>query len=112
MTNLTPHSIRVLSSPEGALLAEVPPSGKTARVAVKTVQTGTVEIAGAQVPVYSTEFGSVEGLPADGGPYIVSLAVRQAVPSRTDIFSTGELKRGPDGQPVGCVGLVGNGVAL
>lgn len=103
-TNLTPHSIRVLH-PDGTLAAEFPPSGTVARVATKSELVGTLH----GVPIFHVVRGAVQGLPDGDGPFVVSLLVRESLPQDTRLFSPGELRRGLDGQPLGCVGLVGNG---
>lgn len=111
--NLTPHVIRVYSPDRVTLEGEFPPSGQTARVAVTRTLLGAV----AGVSIYGSSTGAVTGLPpvetsGDVQRLIVSLAVRSALPQDVRLFSPGELLRGPDGQPIGCVGLDGNGGAL
>ena len=105
--NLTPHAVRVLDS-DGSVAAEFPPSGTVARVATKSEPVSTLH----GVPIFRVVRGSVQGLPDGDGPFIVSLLVRESLPDDTRLFSPGELRRGPDGQPVGCVGLTCNGGAL
>ncbi len=110
--NLTPHVIRVMC-PDGGPTVEIPPSGQVARVATTTTRVGRVN----GLVIYQSITGEVTGLlpvgtSGDVQRLIVSLAVRAARPMDTRLFSPGELRRGPDGQPVGCVGLVGNGGAL
>lgn len=116
LLNLTPHRITVLDRDGKTVLAEIEPSGKIARVAVTRRETGLihirgtigeVDIPGNSIPVYRSEYGSVEGLPAPqrGIIYVVSTLVRQACGGRLDVMSPGELVRGSDGQPVGCKGL-------
>lgn len=102
--NLTPHLIRVID-PDGGPTVEIPPSGMVARVATTTTRVGRVN----GLVIYTSVTGEVTGLPTGEGRFVVSLAVRAARPMDTRLFSPGELRRGPDGQPVGCVGLVGNG---
>lgn len=105
--NLTPHAIRVLN-PDGSLALEIAPSGSVARVATRSEQIGTLD----GVPIFRVVRGAVTGLPDGDGRFIVSLLVRESAPGDVRLFSPGELRRGPDGQPVGCVGLVGNGGGL
>jgi hypothetical protein len=120
MINLTPHAVRVVS-PDGTLLAEYPASGLVARVSMETAPALTLYgQTGAEIPVCTQRPGPVTGLPpvrltgagSYGELYIVSAMVRTACPDRRDLFSPGELVRGADGQPTGCLGLVVNGGAL
>lgn len=88
LINLTPHSI-TLCAPDGALLAEIAPSGQVARVT--TTPGALTEVAGVPVPVAQpTAFGAVEGLPAAQAStfYIVSTLVAQ-VAKRADVLSPG-----------------------
>lgn len=103
--NLTPHDITVLAE-DGTVLAVIPASGAVARVSMTRMAIGTV----AGLPAYRLTPGPVVGLPdpSEGVILIVSAMVREAVKGRMDVFSPGDLKRGPDGQPIGCVGLTGN----
>ena len=97
--NLTPHGIRVLNM-NGSLAVELPPSGQVARVSVTREPSGNGPITlkdGRRIPVYRHETGAVTGLPAaefspvDGTTFfLVSLAVRLAVPERRDVLSPGE----------------------
>ena len=122
----------------GTVLVTVPPSGQIARVSTHTLENGSVLANGQPVPVFTVKTGEVTGLPNEQTPdcpycrqiggvgqfdticsehgkangyaetYLVSLAVRLAVPDRRDVFSPGELIRDGNGQPVGCIGLAGN----
>lgn len=102
--NLTPHGIHVMDGDGNQLLA-VDPSGTLARVDVTRKRKGTID----NVPIYSTTYGQVTGLPAprDGVFYIVSGMVRDAVPDRDDLVSPGLLVRDDDGRPIGCKGFDG-----
>ena len=121
LKNLTPHSISVFAADGKTLLVTVPPSGVIARVTVSRVETGVVPIEPdaaailrhdplAGIPVYVGTYGAVTGLPAPdlGTVYIVSAMVRQAVQTRRDVLSPGELIRDAAGQPLGCRGLEAN----
>lgn len=105
LVNLTPHNIDIFS-PNGEHLVSIPPSGDVARVSAFPVRVGTTDH---HVSLFINRYGPVEGLPAPqlGVLYITSAMVRMATP-RGDVASPGELKRGPDGKPIGCVGLVVN----
>jgi hypothetical protein len=119
--NLTPHAINVFAADGTTLLVIVPPSGEIARVSFSRVKTGVVPIEGdaeallredplAGIPVFVNNYGAVSGLPAPqfGTIYVVSAMVRQAVPTRRDVLSPGELIRDAAGQPIGCRGLEAN----
>lgn len=78
MKNLTPHDI-VLQLPSGERVT-LPPSGTVARVSTIATDTG---LAMAGVRVVRNTYGPVQGLPADGGPCIVSGMVLAALPAGT-----------------------------
>lgn len=99
IVNLTAHSITEVTSGQ-----VFPASGIIARVKANTVKIS--EHLGC--PLYSTNFGELEGLPApiEGTVYIVSSLALNAVPKdRTDVVAPGNLQRNEHGQPVGCVGF-------
>jgi hypothetical protein len=102
--NVTPHDIRLIG-PDGAI-KEVARTLAVARVTQTLEQVGSSD----GIPIYRATYGPVEGLP-DPEPdtlFIVSALVRAACPDRSDLASPGELVRGPDGQPIGCRGLIIN----
>ena len=104
IVNLTPHVVVVLPlSGEGQGRA-IPPSGTAARVSMSTVPAGTAD----ELEVTRQVPGAIVGLPdeCEGVWLLVSALVRLALPGRPDLLSPGELVRGPDGQPIGCRGLV------
>jgi hypothetical protein len=90
---------------DGTVLVDVPPSGEVARVTTSRTQTG--EVYG--IPLFTSRFGEVTGLPParERTLFVVSglVAGHPDVRGREDVYSPGELVRGPDGQPVGCRGL-------
>ena len=104
IVNLTPHVLNVLNA-DASIRLDVPPCGTVARVATSRVQTGEVN----GLPLFETRFGEVTGLPApvEGVVLVVSglVAGHPSVRDRADVYSPGELVRGPDGQPTGCRGL-------
>ena len=111
IVNLTPHTLNILNA-DGGIRVDVAPLGvgsnalsNAARVATSRVQTGEVN----GLPLFETRFGEVNGLPdaREGVIFVVSglVAAHPSVRERADVFSPGELVRGPDGQPVGCRGL-------
>jgi len=112
LVNLTPHTLNILSA-NGGLVFKLEPSGNVARVSVFNdpmldLDDKSMFVNG--VPLFAQSVGDVVGLPEpqEGTFYVVSTLVRNAVPDRTDVFSPGDLKRDVGGQPVGCIGLVGN----
>ena len=114
LVNLTPHKIVVFASADAAESSvEVEPSGQVARVSSTTKPKASALSAEYGFPTVRTVFGEVTGLPEskDGVVYIVSGMVLDAVgksqPDRQDVYAPGELLRGPDGQPRGCIGLRG-----
>ena len=97
--NLTSHTINEVTTG-----LAIPPSGRVARVKASTIK--SAEHAG--VPIYSSTFGAVEGLPEPQTDviYIVSALALNAVPTnRTDVVSPGSLQRNEYNQPIGCCGF-------
>ena len=97
--NLTSHTINEITTG-----LAIPPSGRVARVKASTIK--SAEHAG--VPIYSSTFGDVEGLPVPKPDviYIVSALALNAVPTnRTDVVSPGNLQRNEHNQPIGCCGF-------
>lgn len=98
--NLTPHDITIVFDDGSSLV--FPPSGQLARVAVKTVRTGTLIVAGKEIPITHSEFGEAYGLPApkEDTIYIVSLAVAKSAPERRDLYVPNEGVRDAHGRTV------------
>ena len=99
--NLTSHTIN-----ETTTGLEIPRSGIVARVKQST--TKAAKHAG--VPIYTSVFGEVEGLPApqEDVIYILSALTLNAVSEdRTDVVAPGNLQRDERGQPIGCMGFRG-----
>lgn len=85
--NLTPHDINVRLGEQEFVF---PASGKVARVAVTQQPRQPIVFNGVEIPVVSTEFGEVEGLPEskEGVIYIVSALVLTALKgSRADVVA-------------------------
>lgn len=103
LVNLTPHPISIVSA-DGTIIRTINTSGSLARVSYKTVATGEV-VDG--IPVTTTEFGKVEGLPEPSAEtcYIVSAIVAQRVPHRRDVFVPNESVRDEKGRIIGCRSL-------
>lgn len=102
LINLTPHSINVVQA-DGTAFRSVPPSGTLARCAVSRRQVGDVD----GIPVNTTSFGAVEGLPPPQVDtlYIVSALVAQALPHRTDLLIPDDAVRDEKGRVIGCRAL-------
>ena len=90
--NLTPHVVNV-----GELV--IPPSGQLARCAVRRIYAETH----GGVSLYSTEYGSVDGIPPseEGVMFIVSALVLGSS-TRGDLVTPGELVRDSQGKVIGC----------
>lgn len=82
MLNLTPHAIGVIDGVDGVTVHNIPASGQVARVAATPVIQGTLGLpGGVVVPVTSTVYGDVTGIPAPGGEkFIVSSLVLDRLP--------------------------------
>ena len=106
MKNLTPHAISVQNA--NGEVVTFPPAGVLARVSTSTVLVGQVE----GFPIYRTQYGEVEGVPAAGTErFLVSAMVLAqlgeeyagwAFAPRTD----GSAVRNEKGHIVHVVGLV------
>ena len=97
--NLTAHSITEVTTG-----LTFPATGKVVRVKQST--TKVAEHMG--IPLYSTVFGQVEGLPEPTPDtiYIVSALALQAIPStRKDVVSPGNILKDEHGKIVGCTGF-------
>ena len=97
--NLTSHDINEVTTG-----LTIPVSGRVARVKSSTIKVAEHQ----QVPIYSSTFGDIEGLPEPQANviYIVSALALHAVPAdRLDVVSPGSLQRNQHGQPVGCCGF-------
>ena len=100
LINLTPQEVTLCGM-------RIKPDGTLARVTMTRKQTGQLDIDGTIVPIYSTAYGAVTGLPRpnDGVGYIVSALVRSAAPDRRDIYSPADLVRDAAGIVTGCNSL-------
>lgn len=128
IVNLTPHSLVLLAEDEkgsiagavgfgrGArqakfrLVAELASEG-VARATTSVESAGTIEVAGASVPVTKTVFGGTGDLPAptEGMRLVVSLITASAANAegRTtdDLLVVGEAVRDEDGKIIGVTGF-------
>lgn len=122
--NLTPHPLVILEEhPEGEIegtsenglssfsrfrkIAEIPPSGKIARVLQEEVEIGAFLFGKARVPVKKVRYGKVEGLPSpqQGIYYFVSAitarGAKEAGRPTFDLLFPGKLVRNRKGEIVG-----------
>ena len=96
LVNLTPHEVNI-----GDL--DFPASGTVARVVVEHLEIGDH----AGIPLLVGSYGEVSNLPEpkEGVLYIVSAAVRTALPQRKDLGSPAHLVRDDEGRIIGCLAL-------
>lgn len=116
IVNLTPHPINLHVRGYPAIV-NIPPSGTVARVSVNEEEIGFIvpednaqgELSASQadVPIISSTFGDVEGLPAsqEGTIYLVSGLVLARCAGRGDVFAPGWPVRDEKGHIVGCRAL-------
>lgn len=99
--NLTPHDIHIIA--RSGVIRTIEKSGQVARCAESITDIGTID----GVAITRTVFGEVTGLPdpIDGTVFIVSMAIRSALPDRTDLASPGKIVRDENGVIVGCQSL-------
>ena len=102
--NYTPHTVNIIDT-EGNKLQDFPPTGE-ARCQQSTVVAGTI----GDIPITSTSFGFVVGLPneQEGTYYIVSRLIRQVLPNRADLLVPNEIIRDDVGRVIGCKSLAIN----
>ena len=94
--NLTPHEVNIGDF-------DFPASGTVARVVVEHHEIGNH----AGIPLLVGSYGEVSNLPEpeEGVLYIVSAAVRTALPQRKDLGSPAHLVRDEEGRIIGCLAL-------
>lgn len=103
--NRTPHAITVLSE-VGEMLMIIPPSGTVARVSISQELLTTLNVDGVQIPVFSTRYEEITGLPAARhGTYVITSSIVASATDREDVLAPSDLVRGKDGQPIGCRGF-------
>ena len=106
--NLTPHALTIISGENNMQKLVVEPSGIVARVAAHTENIGNITTDnGFVIPLTTTVFGQVEGLPAPetGTIYVVSSLVAGRVPDRKDVLIPNESIRDDKGRIIGCLSL-------
>lgn len=101
IVNLTPHPINVIQN--GKPVLTIPTSGTIARCTQKDTLQGDLN----GIPLYTTTFGNVSGIPEEQEDvfYVVSLLVAQAVQNRKDLLITVKAVRDEQGRIIGCGGL-------
>jgi hypothetical protein len=110
IVNLTPHTINIVK--EDNTILRIEPSGNLARVTTSTECVDVVTVktdvnTGFDIPITTTRYGEVEGLP-DPTPntiYVVSSLVAERVPGRRDVFIPNESVRDDKGRIIGCRSL-------
>ncbi|MFG1976987.1 hypothetical protein ACGFJC_47310 [Nonomuraea fuscirosea] len=115
VVNTTPHPVRIYAAdtPDRAtaeqlaagLLAEIPPSGRMARLASTDLGARPpVDVDGVPVPVTAVSYGDVENMPAPapGVWYVVPLLTALAATGREDLLVPHKQVRNADGTVVGC----------
>lgn len=102
--NYTPHTVNIIDS-EGNKIQDFPSQGE-ARCQQTTKDVGII----GNVPITSTTFGEVTGLPGEqeGTYYIVSRLIRQALPDRNDLLVPNDMVRDEAGRIIGCKSLANN----
>lgn len=101
--NYTPHEINIIT--EDGKTYNFPSIGN-ARCNQTTIAAGTI----GNIPISSTTFGKIEGLPEEkpNAYYIVSRLVKQACPNRRDLLVPNEIIRDETGKIIGCKSLANN----
>lgn len=103
--NLTPHEIKIYRHANDENPVVIPPSGTVARVSVEYTIVGITEN---DFPIYSVEYGDVQGIPSileKNVGYIVSTMVLEAI-RENNFYAPGMLRRDSKGNVIGCIGLV------
>lgn len=102
--NYTPHTVNIIDA-EGNKIKDFPSQGE-ARCQQTTKAVGII----GNVPITSTTFGEVTGLPEEqeGTCYIVSRLIRQALPGRSDLLVPNDMIRDEVGRIIGCKSLANN----
>lgn len=100
IVNLTKNIVRFISD-NGNVIKEIPPSGRTVKVDVKTQIIGQVD----DIPVTDNIYSRLVGLPEPQKDtiYIVPKIVAQAC-DRTDVFAPNQAIKS-DGEIIGCKSL-------
>ena len=111
LINLTPHLVRIHCQDGKILELPAPPEGTPIpRVDMDPVPVGVTSQDGKDIMIYEAGEPRITHLPEPvlGRRLLVSAVLRLACPDRRDLYSPGELIRGPDGHPMGCKGIFCN----
>ncbi|MBD8045821.1 hypothetical protein [Clostridium faecium] len=100
--NYTPHTVNIIQQGKVKNLVSV----GNARCIQETKKIGEIN----NIPITSTTFGQVEGLPEEkeGVYYIVSRLILQACPQRRDLLVPNDIVRDEEGKIIGCKSLANN----
>lgn len=105
LINLTPHTINILDGDNQPILSL--PSSGVARAASSRTCVGTFDVDGAAIPINTTSFGEVVGMPdpQPGVAYVVSALTAQAAKNRGDVYIVDDAVRDAEGRIIGCRAL-------
>jgi hypothetical protein len=115
IVNLTPHPLEFRSTPD-CLPLRIESSGIARCEATETAVGGIhgmfpsadgVNPDDTVIPIVTTKFGAVDGLPApvEGTIYVVSSITAQSCPERSDVFVPAQPIRDAQGRIVACAAL-------
>lgn len=104
--NATPHAINMLDD-DNNIIKTFETSDITIRIASKEAINGSIVCDEVLIPLSTTQFGEVTGLPEPNKDtfYIVSNMIKSALPNRTDLVTPGFQVRNEKGQVIGCKAL-------
>ena len=100
--NATPHAVKMCGE-NNEVLRTFEPTGVIPRCSVTRKQIGELD----GVPINTSVFGAVEGLPEpeEGVVWIVSRVVAEAAKERDDLLVTDDAVRDDQGRIIGCRAL-------
>ena len=103
--NLTSHTVNLLKE-DLTPMYTIKPEKEDVRCTQTIISAGYI----GDIPITSTSFCEVEGLPEEkeGVYYIVSRLFMQACSNRNDLLAQNELKRDEKGKIIGCLSLANN----
>jgi hypothetical protein len=103
IVNLTPHVLNI----DGLVIEPTKPTPRLNEIRYHVSQ---LDVDGKMIDVVRVHYGATTHLPPliSGLVYIVSQLVKQANPTRLDLYSPGELVRDDKGNVIGCKDIVNN----
>jgi hypothetical protein len=105
LINKTPHPITIVNG-EGDIVLSIAPDPDVIRLLATTVDAGTLEFNGVNIPVTRTVFGESKLPPESPGiDLIVSQLVLSAHPERKDLLVPSQVRRDKEGNIIGCLSL-------